>query len=122
MKAEKQKKVLELGAGNGLTGILISKQNCEYVVITDGDDKVLPLISQNIQINECQQKAFATKLFWGQNIVPLSQLNPNLAQKPQFDCIIASDVVYEEVCLEPFWISVDTYLSHEYSFNFDCLI
>jgi ribosomal protein L11 methylase PrmA len=47
----KGKNVLELGAGTGLAGMVVSILGAERVAITDGDERVLELARRNIAAN-----------------------------------------------------------------------
>jgi len=48
----KGKKVLELGSGVGVTGLVASKL-CKQIVLTDNQEEVLYLLERNIQENLC---------------------------------------------------------------------
>jgi hypothetical protein len=51
-----QKKVIELGSGNGLVSILIEKlfPNVDSIAVSDIDDH-LPLINHNLELNKCEK-------------------------------------------------------------------
>eukprot|EP01060_Flectonema_neradi_P011567 TRINITY_DN18623_c0_g1_i1.p1 TRINITY_DN18623_c0_g1~~TRINITY_DN18623_c0_g1_i1.p1 ORF type:complete len:391 (+),score=64.37 TRINITY_DN18623_c0_g1_i1:30-1175(+) len=87
----KGKRVVELGSGIGLVGIVASALGATDSVITDVDD-VLPLIENNIQITN-QPCASAARLWWGND----SDIQAICCNKPPVDVLLAADVVYMQV-------------------------
>jgi len=80
------KKVIELGGGIGLIGILCALLGAD-VVVTDHED-LLPLIRQNIATNTSLcHKISAIALNWGDDVSSL---------QPPFDFIIASEVIHQK--------------------------
>lgn len=80
-------KIVELGSGTGLTGLALAKANpSAHVYITD-QDMMLPLMENNIQINELQHQVEAKVLDWGE---------PLPAFCKDVDVILAADCVYLE--------------------------
>jgi tRNA1(Val) A37 N6-methylase TrmN6 len=52
------KDVLELGAGTGICGIFIAKNNnCRRVLITDGVEESVELIRENLEMNGVEGEA-----------------------------------------------------------------
>jgi hypothetical protein len=91
----KDKSVLEVGAGPGLSGIVASVY-CKRVVLTDYDEKVVALLNRNIQNNaHLGTQMEAHKLAWG---VGVDEFNKKFGP---FDIIIGSGVVYESECIPP---------------------
>ena len=88
----KGKRVVELGSGIGLVGIVAAALGATESVITDVDD-VLPLIENNIQINQQQNSAKAACLWWGND----SDMKAVTADQPPIDFLLAADVVYMQV-------------------------
>ncbi len=87
-------KILELGAGTGIVGIVASKLfgSQAAVIITDLPD-VVPNMQKNIDINHCTiDNITAASLVWGEGIT-----NPEFLHQ---DYILASDVVYYEELYE----------------------
>lgn len=73
----KARRVLELGAGVGLAGILASKlPGTEQVILTDYDHGSLELLNENIQLNLDAENSCITTveyLEWGKDrIIPIS--------------------------------------------------
>ncbi|KAL1361515.1 hypothetical protein HN51_009881 [Arachis hypogaea] len=97
----KGKRVIELGAGCGVSGFGMAMLGCD-VIVTD-QKEVLPLLQRNIErnISRVMQKnpeSFGSikvaELQWGDE----SHIK---AVDPPFDYIIGTDVVYVEHLLEP---------------------
>jgi predicted nicotinamide N-methyase len=85
-KIFKKQKVVELGAGCGIGGLVAAKYASE-VLITDGNELVMQAVRENIDKNPSRTcNIRSLKLKWGQEDSSLMQ---------QFPIIIASDVVYK---------------------------
>jgi len=85
------KRIVELGSGVGLVGIVAARLGAKAVVLTDLP-KVIEIIQRNIQHNNVTENATAVPCCWGEE-------TPAHLRKP--DLILASDVVYLEECFEP---------------------
>jgi Ran GTPase-activating protein (RanGAP) involved in mRNA processing and transport len=90
----KGSRVLELGAGIGVPGILAGRV-CAELVLTDSNDAVVERLSRNIQLNRadiaCAPGATrVANLLWGAGAFP-----PKETATPQsIDVVLGSDVVY----------------------------
>ncbi len=82
--------VLELGAGCGFTGIYISSIVKE-AILTDIPN-IVPLISSNIEKNNCSSNVQAVELFWG-NKMHLD--NVMTIAKNKIDYVVGCDVVFD---------------------------
>ena len=89
-----QKKVVELGSGPGLGAIAAALCGASEVVATDGDQDLLSLTRENLDLNLCEQEVRSrcrtAPLLWGD----AAAAN---ALGPAFDCILVADcaaVVY----------------------------
>ncbi|KAL7560438.1 hypothetical protein ACA910_016184 [Epithemia clementina (nom. ined.)] len=86
-------KVLELGAGLGLCGIVASKLGASLPFYSSGDD------NEDDDVLRCYQ------LIWGENLYLFSEMHGS------FDLILGSDIIYVEEILEPLWNTIDLLLS-----------
>jgi 16S rRNA G966 N2-methylase RsmD len=101
----KERCILELGAGQGLCGLVAHHLGASKVVLTDGDTNVLDNLRHNVTINtteasrkEC--KISCPQLIWGRNVDDFLHMN-NDGKK--FHVLIATDVNYMASSLNPFW-------------------
>lgn len=87
-------KMLELGAGTGIVGIVAAKLFGPQVQVTITDvTKVVPNMKKNIEINQFEiDNITAAPLEWGEKIT-----NPDYLSQ---DYIVASDVIYYEELFE----------------------
>ncbi|KAG2389288.1 hypothetical protein C9374_013848 [Naegleria lovaniensis] len=101
--------ILEVGAGCGISSILLAKLGCPRVVATDREI-VLPILKQNIlyNCNEVSKNISCEELEWlwacsttDENKLKEFRMKTTGTEDGTFDCIIGSDVVYEEPCIEP---------------------
>jgi predicted nicotinamide N-methyase len=85
-------------------------------VLTDKSREVLELLHKNIQINFTnegdKQRFYCKYLKWGDNLEEFRETDG------QFDIIIASDVVYNDLNLTPLASTVATLLSDNPSSTF----
>ncbi|XP_019631379.1 PREDICTED: protein-lysine N-methyltransferase EEF2KMT-like [Branchiostoma belcheri] len=100
--------ILELGAGAGVTGLLVAK-SCGRpagVVITDGEHHVLDLTRRNIEANFKEDgRPTCEYLRWGENVDEFKD------RFGTFDLIMATDVLYCPEALEPFFMTAKQLLS-----------
>jgi len=85
----KNKEILELGCGLGLTTLALASAHPAYLLATDYEQDALDHASANFENNNMASPDFAL----------LDWRNPNLKQT--FDVILASDVAYEERFFQP---------------------
>lgn len=104
-------RVLEIGAGLGLCGLLVHRLvDGSDVVVTDGDSDALRQLRQNIQDNQAVDERHvlsSQQLIWG-NDTATKFLEAQ--QGKTFPLIIASDVVYSPVIVQPLWETISTLL------------
>lgn len=85
-----KKRVVELGAGPGLVGVVAAHLDAERVVITDGDEASVALSKHNIELNAptMTSKCEADTYLWG-------DMGHSLSQAPlaPFDVVIGADIV-----------------------------
>lgn len=97
------KRILEIGAGAGICGIVCSTLNIKQITITDRDPGCLVLIEKNIQENlgKINKEKIEIKNFdWG---------NEELLEKFKgtFDILIGSDIIYSSFMIEPLCNALD---------------
>ena len=91
-------RVLELGAGCGLPGLLLGKLGASKVVLTDMAQCV-ELLQDNIDDNELQACACAAALDW----TSAGDLEAvTRAHGCEFDLVLAADTVYAPELVRPF--------------------
>lgn len=88
----KGKKVLELGSGTGVTGIIVNKIcRPRNYFLSDCHDLVLQLLRENVHLNGCQENVVVLNLNW-------ERPQPSSVEP---DFILAADVVYDDTIFEP---------------------
>ncbi|XP_035698561.1 calmodulin-lysine N-methyltransferase-like isoform X1 [Branchiostoma floridae] len=100
--------VLELGAGAGVTGLLVAKAcgRPADVVLTDGEHHVLELTRRNIEANFKEDgRPSCEYLRWGENVAEFRD------KVGTFDLIMATDVLYCPEALEPFFTTARQLMS-----------
>eukprot|EP00986_Skeletonema_menzelii_P004113 scaffold1366_cov155-Skeletonema_menzelii.AAC.21 len=136
------KRVLELGAGLGLNGILAWRLSCcgaggtddgtqeksdverisdEYtseVCITDGDIDALVHLRDNVERNRpltdsddittSTSKVSCHQLIWGDE--SSQKFLQHIAHNQKYNVLLASDIIYSPVIVEPLWETVQTLL------------
>lgn len=118
------KRVLELGAGLGLNGILAWRGSSagSEVCITDGDSDALVHLRENVERNrtaieasesgggdgEAVGKVSCNQLIWGRK--SSEHFLTHIAHDRKYDVILASDIIYAAVIVEPLWETVDMLL------------
>mmetsp|Transcript_37728 Transcript_37728/g.47586 ORF Transcript_37728/g.47586 Transcript_37728/m.47586 type:complete len:208 (+) Transcript_37728:87-710(+) len=102
--------VLELGAGAGVVG-LVASHFCSFCNITDGNEDIVDLLNENIELNVLN--AVGSILKWGET----EELKDNV----QYDLILGSDIIYpaitEEV-LKKLFTTVSLLLSSDITSKF----
>mmetsp|Transcript_4982 Transcript_4982/g.9489 ORF Transcript_4982/g.9489 Transcript_4982/m.9489 type:complete len:269 (+) Transcript_4982:76-882(+) len=101
----RDKCILELGAGQGLCGLVAHHLGACKVVITDGDTNVLNNLRENANLNTTHetcnnQKVACPQLIWGRDLTDFLNIH-NGGDK--FQVLLATDVNYMASSLHPFW-------------------
>ena len=116
-----QKSVLELGAGLGLCGVTAHLLGAARVCITDGDSAALQHLRQNVAANvtssssssETSTTVTVRQLLWGRETTHTfiqQQAATQNEKSSLYQVIIASDIVYAAVIVEPLWETVSMLL------------
>lgn len=105
------KRILELGAGLGLCGLVAHKLGAETVVMTDGDTDTLSAmrknVAQNITCQKNQNQVECRQLEWDHK-----KANQFRQRRGTFDLILGSDIIYVEQIIEPLFATVLQLLSN----------
>mmetsp|Transcript_30898 Transcript_30898/g.48414 ORF Transcript_30898/g.48414 Transcript_30898/m.48414 type:complete len:332 (+) Transcript_30898:184-1179(+) len=138
-------RVLELGAGLGLNGILAWRLSCvgvntdddgarheksdeitSEVCITDGDSDALVHLRDNIERNRpinttaadnndtiatTTSKVSCHQLIWGEE--SSQKFLQHIAHNQKYNVLLASDIIYSPVIVQPLWETVQTLLEKE---------
>jgi predicted nicotinamide N-methyase len=117
-------RTLELGSGLGLNGILAWRIASSYpdstVCITDGDSDALVHLRENMMRNKLDDDdnndvvdatfgaVSCHQLIWGKQ--SSETFLDQVANGRKYDVILASDIIYSAVIVEPLWETVKTLL------------
>ena len=82
----RDKSILELGSGTGLSGIAVTKSTkTKEVILTDSSESALDLCRHNCQANHLSAVVQVEELSWGKR----------LTAHKDFDTVLATDVLYD---------------------------
>jgi predicted nicotinamide N-methyase len=104
------KRILEIGAGAGICGLVCSTLNVKKIIITDRDPGCLQLIEKNIESNtvKINKNLIEVKSFDWTNHNQINEF------KDKYDIIIGSDLLYSPFMIEPFVKALNAFiLDHE---------
>lgn len=118
-------RILELGAGAGLAGIVAVKRFRPLharVVLTDRDHVSVDLLEQNLVLNGIlKEEGAAAAVSWGDSAAAKEQLRGVLQEYGPFDMVIGSDLIYSsEVCAELFWTVKEVLIYGSGGRNYSC--
>lgn len=96
-------RILELGSGLGLNGILVHLLDpSSRVFLTDGDSEALVHLKRNIELNRRSTLVSGHQLIWGRE----SSTAFRERYCGRFNLILASDIIYVESIIEPLWDTI----------------
>ena len=105
---------------SGLVGILtyhLASSSKSHTFLTDGDSDALKYLRENVKLNTTSTKGKISvkQLIWGQKTATEFLRNnsndDSTAEEQKFDIILASDIVYSPVIIEPLWETIQILLS-----------
>lgn len=107
-----------------MNGILAHRLGADSVVITDGDSDAMVELRKNIVVNrndEEEKTISAAQLIWGLDssrafLQGASEKASVSLSSSQFSIIIASDVIYSSIVINPLFETVRTLLKHNGEF------
>lgn len=94
------RRVLELGAGLGLVGIVASRLGAR-VVLTDADTRALGHMRENVRRNGCDGAVRCQQLFWGD-----PHHTAFRSAYGTFETVVAADVIYNPKSIGPLFDTV----------------
>jgi predicted TPR repeat methyltransferase len=110
-----------LGAGLGLNGILAHRvaPQTSKVLVTDGDTDALVLLRNNVETNRTSNNISARQLLWGRDAANAFAESEKVDKggdddddDGRFDVILASDIIYAKVVIDPLWETIQTLLAY----------
>lgn len=104
------KTVVELGAGTGVLGMLCERLGASMVTLTDHDTTSIKHMREDVARNEISN-THVDVLDWFNPAIPPHLLSQS-DEGPQFQLrIVAGDVLYKSVLLDPFFTTVNQLFS-----------
>ncbi|KAF8825665.1 hypothetical protein HHX47_DHR6000171 [Lentinula edodes] len=95
--SQEKVRLLELGAGAGLPGIVIAKSHPDSVLVTVSDypdENIIQTLSENIEINRVSSNCCAKAYAWGTDSGELLLAQPSNQIPRLFDVVIAADTLW----------------------------
>ena len=95
------KRVLELGSGTGLCGLVAALVSRELCVLTDGAKCSVEALGQSARLNRLQEHVICRQLFWGD----MDAARQIVTEFGAFPIVLATDLIYEVAAIEPLLFS-----------------
>lgn len=105
-------RILELGAGLGLVGIVASHlaSKNSTVCLTDGDTNALSHLRKNVERNSSKHNTSCHQLLWGHEAATSFEKRHGGGR---FDLILASDILYAPCVIDPLWETIRALLDQQ---------
>jgi len=88
----KEKKIIELGCGTAIIGVMASKMGAEYILMTDYHDRVIENAWYNVRLNKCDLvKTHVEKLDWRD--ISQKKKEGNYEKLKKYEILLAADVM-----------------------------
>eukprot|EP01130_Rhizamoeba_saxonica_P017111 TRINITY_DN814_c0_g1_i2.p1 TRINITY_DN814_c0_g1~~TRINITY_DN814_c0_g1_i2.p1 ORF type:complete len:197 (+),score=33.72 TRINITY_DN814_c0_g1_i2:485-1075(+) len=100
------KSVCEVGAGAGLTSVVIAKY-CQNIVTTDGHSGTVDLLNHNMLLNQDQitTNFSCQQLLWGEDVGDLAN---------SFDIVVGASLAYKKSDFDPLFKSAKDLLNDKH--------
>jgi predicted nicotinamide N-methyase len=108
------KKIVELGSGTGLCGLLAAQISGNVTLLTDGSDDSVEALEESIGINKLDDTVSCKVLQWGD----LEAARNTTERFGFFDICLATDVIYEAAAVRPLLTSANELLNATGKFFF----
>ena len=107
----KSKRVVELGSGTGICGLLVAKISGSTTLLTDGSEDSVEALQESILLNDFEkdQRVESVLLQWGD----IEGANQLVSAFGKFDVCVATDVIYEAAAVKPLLTSARELLSDD---------
>ena len=100
-----------------MNGVLAHRLGADSTVITDGDSDAMVELRKNIRVNRVEGRALsASQLIWGLESSEAFLNGSKSAASSKFSMIIASDVIYASIVIDPLFETVRTLLQPDGEF------
>ncbi|EAX87396.1 hypothetical protein TVAG_193910 [Trichomonas vaginalis G3] len=104
----KGKSCIELGSGIAICTLFLTKFGAPKLAIaTDGNKLVVDLMKSNAELSGCKNIK-CKYLHWG-----VEAADAFKAQNGIFDIVMGSEIVYDEACVDPLVVTINSLLSQD---------
>lgn len=100
------KLIIELGAGTGVLGMVCSRIGCKRLLLTDNDPRSIKHMIQDCSQNKVLAEVKVLDWF----SPDINILDISTSEESTKICIVAGDVLYKNVLLEPFFTTAQLLL------------
>lgn len=104
------RRVIELGTGTGLVGLVCGKLGVDDLTLTDYHPSVLTNVAKNVELNGSGASVAAL------DFIKVSRGEDTTWDGKRFDIVIASDLLYEMEHAEHLPVAIDKLMENEFHF------